>query len=204
MTTTRPRTKLLAPWLQKQVTPKKLRNDSHEELLADATPVDFVISGNDSTLDELRDHYRDTTERRDAHARVGERVRRVGPPSISFPTLSLRRTSEGWMSIDLTPELDDPSGLDYVLASLAHRGRGGRRHENRSPRTGGVTASRVRVTGERLDLRRARAKCAMLFNERRPITPGPVRLQNDGRDTSLLANILLSTALVILVVQCAG
>ena len=108
--------KLLAPWLQKQVTPKKLRTILTKELLADATPVDFVISGNDSTLDELRDHYREY-HKNDATrtlASVNE-FGALGPPSIYVPDGITPANFRGWMSIDLTPELDDPSGLDYVL-----------------------------------------------------------------------------------------
>src|SRR5262249_14236411 len=48
---------LLAPWLQRQVTPAQLRSIVQKEFIAELAPVDFVASGNDSTLEELRDHY---------------------------------------------------------------------------------------------------------------------------------------------------
>jgi hypothetical protein len=107
---------LLAPWLQKQVTQKKLRAILTKELLADATPVDFVTSGNDSTLDSLREHYREY-HKNDATRTLAsvDEFGAWGPPSIYVPDGVTPANFRGWMSIDLTPELDDPSGLDYVL-----------------------------------------------------------------------------------------
>ena len=107
---------LLAPWLQKQVTPKKLGAIIKKQFFADVAAVDFVVSGNDSTLDELRGHYGeyhedDATRTLASLDEFGE----WGPPSIYIADEITPANYRGWMSIDLTPELDDASGLDYCL-----------------------------------------------------------------------------------------
>ena len=107
---------LLAPWLAAQVTPKELEAILVRQFFADVKPVDFLIAGNDSTLAELREHYReyhkgDTTRSLASVEVFGE----WGPPSIHIDEHITLANFRGWMSIDLTPELDDPSGLDYLL-----------------------------------------------------------------------------------------
>lgn len=107
---------VLAPWLGRQVTPETLETILAKQFLADSKAVDFVISGNDSTLEELREHYEeyykgDATRTLASVEEFGD----WGPPSIHIDAHVTSENFRGWMSIDLTPELDDPSGLDYLL-----------------------------------------------------------------------------------------
>src|SRR5512146_126941 len=105
-----------APWLEKQVTAAKLREILKREFFADLAPVDFVVSANDSTLDELREHYEeyyknDATRTLASTESFGE----WGPPSIYIPEEIMPANFRQWMSIDITPELDNDLGLDYIL-----------------------------------------------------------------------------------------
>ena len=107
---------LLAPWLQRQVTAQELRTIIKKQFLADTAAADFQASGNDSTLEELREHYDeyhegDTTRTLTSVESFGE----WGPPSIHIANEITAASFRQWLSIELTPELDDESGLDYLL-----------------------------------------------------------------------------------------
>jgi hypothetical protein len=107
---------LLAPWLAKQVTPQQLKTILVGQFFADAKPVDFLVTGIDITLDHLREHYReyykdDATRTLASVESFGE----WGPPSIHIDEQITPENFREWMSIDLTPQLDDASGLDYLL-----------------------------------------------------------------------------------------
>jgi hypothetical protein len=108
--------KLLAPWLRKQVTAKKLKAILGKAFLADVKPVDFVLSGNDSTLDELRRHYREYYKDDKARTLAStESFGDWGPPSIYLADAITQENFRQWMWVDFTPDLDDESGLDYCL-----------------------------------------------------------------------------------------
>jgi hypothetical protein len=107
---------LLAPWLAKQVSAKQLRDVVTKEFLADTKPVDFVISGNESTLHDLRSHYIEYYK--------GDKARTLGavteygmwgPPSLHIADEVTPENFRTWMSFDLTPEPDNVFGLDYLL-----------------------------------------------------------------------------------------
>jgi hypothetical protein len=107
---------LLAPWLQRQVTAQNLRTIIAKQFLADSAAVDFQASGNDSTLDELREHYEEYYES-DATRTLAsvESFGDWGPPSIHIANEITAANFRQWLSIELTPEIDDESGLDYLL-----------------------------------------------------------------------------------------
>jgi hypothetical protein len=108
--------RLLAPWLQRQVTAAELRAIIKKQFLAETAPVDFQVSGNDSTLDELREHYEEYHEN-DATRTLAsvQSFGDWGPPSIYIADEITPANFRQWLSIDVTPDLDDESGLDYIL-----------------------------------------------------------------------------------------
>ena len=107
---------LLAPWLQRQVTAAQLRAIIKKEFFAELAPVDFAMSGNDSTLDELREHYTEyhkgDTSRTLATA---ESFGDWGPPSIHIADEITAENFRQWFSIDLTPEEENEFDLDFIL-----------------------------------------------------------------------------------------
>ncbi len=108
---------LLAPWLQKQVTVKKLQTKFKKEFFDDCAPADFDISANDSQLGELREHYHEY-HGDDAAPRTLATATEFGawgPPSISIADEVTADNFQQWMSIDFTPGEGDTSGLDYCL-----------------------------------------------------------------------------------------
>ncbi len=107
---------LLASWLQRQVSATELRSIIKKAFFADLAPVDFVVSGNDSTLVELREHY--------AEYHKGDATRTLataesfgdwGPPSIHITDEITPANFRQWLSIDLTPDADNEFGLDFIL-----------------------------------------------------------------------------------------
>jgi hypothetical protein len=106
----------LAPWLQRQVTATQLRSIVKKEFLADLPPIDFVASGNDSTLAELREHYAEYHES-DASRTLAtvESFGDWGPPSIYVAAEITPANFRQWLSIDLTPDPDNEFGLDFIL-----------------------------------------------------------------------------------------
>jgi hypothetical protein len=107
---------LLAPWLQRQVTATQLRSIVKKEFFADLPPIDFVVSGNDSTLAELREHYAEY-HKNDATRMLttAESFGDWGPPSIYVADEITPANFRQWLSIDLTPEPDNEFGLDFIL-----------------------------------------------------------------------------------------
>ena len=107
---------LLAPWLTKQVTAKKLQAILKKEFIDDVPPVDFDVGGNDTTLDELRDHYREYhKDDRTKTLATAEEFGAYGPPSIYVADEITTANYRQWMSIEFTPDPDGDSGLDYCL-----------------------------------------------------------------------------------------
>jgi hypothetical protein len=107
---------LLAPWLQQQVTAAQLRSIIKKEFFADLAPVDFVVSGNDSTLAELREHYAEYHKNDATRTLVtAESFGDWGPPSIHIADEITPANFRQWLSIDLTPELENEFGLDFIL-----------------------------------------------------------------------------------------
>jgi hypothetical protein len=105
---------LLAPWLQKQVTSKQLQTVLRKQLLDDVLATDFVVSGNESTLGDLRGHYReyykdDATRTLTSVESFGE----WGPPSVHVDDAITSANFRQWMALELTP--DEGSMLDYCL-----------------------------------------------------------------------------------------
>src|SRR5262249_54913032 len=47
----------LAPWLQREISPPIVQRGLRGELIDGVAPADFSVSGNSSTIDELREHY---------------------------------------------------------------------------------------------------------------------------------------------------
>jgi hypothetical protein len=107
---------LLTPWLQQQVTAAQLESIIKKEFIADLAPVDFAVSGNDSTLDELREHYAEYHEN-DASRTLAtvESFGDWGPPSIHIADEITPANYRQWLSIELTPEEDNEFGLDFIL-----------------------------------------------------------------------------------------
>lgn len=107
---------LLAPWLQRQVSAQELRTILKTQSLAGSAAVDFQASGNDSTLDELREHYQEYHEGDETRTLASvESFGEWGPPSIHIANEITAANFRQWLSIELTPEVDDESGLDYLL-----------------------------------------------------------------------------------------
>jgi hypothetical protein len=107
---------LLAPWLQRQVGPAQLRSIVKKEFIADLAPVDFVVSGNDSTLDELREHYAEYHENDSSRTLVTtESFGEWGPPSIYVADEITAANFRQWLSIELTPEEGNEFDLDFIL-----------------------------------------------------------------------------------------
>jgi hypothetical protein len=108
--------RLLAPWLQQQLTAVQLRSIIMKAFLADLAPVDFAVSGNDSTLDELREHYAEYHQN-DATRTLAttESFGDWGPPSIYIADEITSASFRQWMSIELTPEPDNEFGMDFIL-----------------------------------------------------------------------------------------
>jgi hypothetical protein len=107
---------LLAPWLQKQVTAKKLQTLIEKHRISDDAPEDCTVTGNDSTLDELRSHYKeyhndDATRTLTTTQEFGE----WGPPSISIANEITPANFRQWMWIDFTPDPDSGALVDYCL-----------------------------------------------------------------------------------------
>lgn len=107
---------LLAPWLRSQVTAKKLKTLIDTALIDGVAPVDFELSGNDSQLHELREGYAEyyQDDRSRTLATVDE-FGQWGPPSIHIADDITADNFRGWMSLDLTPDPEGDSGLDYCL-----------------------------------------------------------------------------------------
>ena len=82
----------LAPWIAKKLTAAKLRAFVKEHLLDDSAPADFQSSGNDITLDQLRE---------------------LGDHEI--PEAVTAENFRQWMMLDFTPDPDAGSELDYNL-----------------------------------------------------------------------------------------
>jgi hypothetical protein len=82
----------LAPWIAKKMTATKLRAFVKEHLLDDSAPADFQSSGNDITLEHLRE--------------LGEHA---------IPDAVTADNFRQWMMLDLTPDPDAGSELDYIL-----------------------------------------------------------------------------------------
>jgi hypothetical protein len=107
---------LLAPWLQQQVTAKELQTILSKELIDGIVAAEFEISGNDSTLDDLRRHYRESHKNDRARTlTTTEKFGAYGPPSIYIADEITPANFRQWMAIEFTPEPDDESGLDYCL-----------------------------------------------------------------------------------------
>jgi hypothetical protein len=107
---------LLAPWLRKQVTAKKLQSILDKERLADLELMDFAMSGNDSTLEELRSHYAEYhDDDPDLTLATAEEFGAYGPPSIHIPNEVTPENFRQWMSLEFTPDPDNEAGLDYCL-----------------------------------------------------------------------------------------
>ena len=107
---------LLAPWLQKQVTAKRLQTLIARHMISDDAPADCTAIGNDTTLDELRSHYReyykdDLTRTLANTEEFGE----WGPPSIAIPDELTAADFRQWMWIDFTPDPDGGALVDYCL-----------------------------------------------------------------------------------------
>jgi hypothetical protein len=107
---------LLAPWLQMQVTAKKLQNIFKKQFIDDVAPADFAISGNNAQLNELREHYQeyhgDDVPKTLATAKE---FGAWGPPSIHIADEITADNFRQWLSLEFTPEAEHASGLDYCL-----------------------------------------------------------------------------------------
>jgi len=80
---------LVAPWLQELFSGEALAAFVGREKLADVPLVDFVLTGNEATLEHLKDS--------DIDAAV------------------TAATFRQWMSLEFTPDPDNDAGLDYCL-----------------------------------------------------------------------------------------
>jgi hypothetical protein len=82
----------LAPWIANKLGATRLRAFIKEHLLDDSAPADFQSSGNDITLDHLRE--------------LGEHA---------IPDAVAAENFRQWMMLDFTPDPDAGSELDYIL-----------------------------------------------------------------------------------------
>jgi len=106
----------LAPWLRKQVTAKRLQSILKAALLDDSWPNDFAASGNASTLEELRGHYREYHKDDATRTLVTTKdFGTWGPPSIHIADGITPANFRQWMSIDFVPDPGSGSELDYCL-----------------------------------------------------------------------------------------
>jgi hypothetical protein len=106
----------LAPWLQRQVTAAKLKSILNKELIDGVAPDDFATSGNSSTLDELRAHYREYHhDDRNRTLAAAEEFGAFGPPSIHIADEVTPANFRQWMSLEFTPDPESDSELDYCL-----------------------------------------------------------------------------------------
>jgi hypothetical protein len=106
----------LAPWLRRLVTPRKLQSIIKKEFIDGTAPADFTTSGNDTTLDDLRAHYREY--HKDDAARTLATAKSFGewgPPSIHIADDVTAANYRQWMSIEFAPDPDSGSELDYCL-----------------------------------------------------------------------------------------
>jgi hypothetical protein len=107
---------MLAPWLQKQVTAKKLQAIIEKHMISDDAPEDCTATGNDSTLDDMRYHYREYYK--DDTARTlatTEDFGEWGPPSIVLAKEITPDNFLQWMWIDFTPDPGSGAMVDYCL-----------------------------------------------------------------------------------------
>jgi len=106
----------LAPWLQKEITAEKLQTVLERVRLEETAFGDVVVSGNDSTLDELRSHYGEY--HRDDRSRTFTTVDEFGewgPPSIYLNDEITNDNFRQWSLLEFTPDPDAGSELDYLL-----------------------------------------------------------------------------------------
>lgn len=106
----------LAPWLQRDITPDTLERVLAREMIDGVPAVDFSTSGNDTTLEDLREHY--TEYHHDDRSRTFASVDSFGDygqPSIHVADEITSENYRQWMAIEFTPDPDGDSGLDYCL-----------------------------------------------------------------------------------------
>jgi hypothetical protein len=107
---------LLAPWLQKQVTAKQLQTVISNNMIEDVAPDDCTAIGNDSTLEELRSHYREY--HKDDPARMLTTTTEFGtwgPPSVFIANEITDSNFRQWMWIDFTPDPESDTMVDFCL-----------------------------------------------------------------------------------------
>jgi hypothetical protein len=107
---------LLAPWLQNQVTAKQLQTVISNNMIEDVAPDDCIALGNDSTLEELRSHYReyhkdDPTRTLTTTTEFGT----WGPPSVFIANEITDSNFRQWMWIDFTPDPESDTMVDFCL-----------------------------------------------------------------------------------------
>jgi hypothetical protein len=107
---------LLAPWLQKQVTAKQLQTVISKNMIEDIPPEECSAAGNDTTLDELRSHYREYYK--DDPTRTLTTTKEFGtwgPPSIVIADEITDSNFRQWMWLDFTPDPESDTLVDYCL-----------------------------------------------------------------------------------------
>jgi hypothetical protein len=107
---------LLAPWLQKQVTAKRMQAIIAKQMISDDVPIDCAAIGNDSTLDELRSHYSEYhKDDRTRTLTTTEEFGEWGPPSIHIADEITPANFRQWMWLDFTPDPESGALVDYCL-----------------------------------------------------------------------------------------
>jgi hypothetical protein len=107
---------VLAPWVQKQLTAKRLKEFVAKHMIEDVMPADCVAIGNDSTLDELRSHYTEYyKDDRTRNLLTVEEFGTWGPPSIAIDDGITPDNFRQWMWLDFTPDEESGAHVDYCL-----------------------------------------------------------------------------------------
>jgi hypothetical protein len=106
----------LAPWLQREIPVETLKSVLTREMIDGIEPTDFNTSGNDTTLQDLRDGYAEYHENdRSRTFSTCDSFGEYGQPSIYIADEITPENYRQWMSIEFTPEEDNEAGIDYCL-----------------------------------------------------------------------------------------
>src|SRR5262249_20439388 len=106
----------LAPWLQREISSATLKRVLERELVEGLAAIDFTTGGNDTTLQDLREHY--TEYHKDDRSRTFSSLGSFGDwgqASVYIADEITRENYRQWMSIEFTPDPDNEEGIDYCL-----------------------------------------------------------------------------------------
>ena len=106
----------LAPWLRRQVTPQRLHRILHAAMIDGVAPGEFSTGGNNSTVDELRAHYREYHKDDDSRTlATTDDFGAWGQPSIYIANEITPANFRQWMWIELAPDPEEEADVDFCL-----------------------------------------------------------------------------------------